>query len=65
MNTNNQRCAHELMPGDTAHHYTPCPRTFAIYRPGVPLPGVAHHFAWSGSMPCTGTLRCTLCGMVS
>jgi hypothetical protein len=39
-----------------------CQRTFALYRPGVPLPGVSHRFAWSGSVPCTGRLRCTLCG---
>ena len=39
-----------------------CPRTLAIYKPGVPMTGVNHHFAWSGSVPMTGTLRCTLCG---
>lgn len=21
-----------------------------------------HHMAWSGRMPCTGVLRCTMCG---
>jgi hypothetical protein len=39
-----------------------CPRTVAIYRPGEALPGVSHHYAYSGRVPCTGVLRCTLCG---
>lgn len=39
-----------------------CTRRFAIYKPGTPIPGVLHHFAWSGRIPCTGELRCTLCG---
>jgi len=45
----------ETMPGD-------CPRTLALWKPGVPQPNVNHAFAWSGRMPCTGRLRCTLCG---
>jgi hypothetical protein len=39
-----------------------CPRTLAIYRPGIRIHGVTHHFSWSGNMPMTGTLRCYLCG---
>lgn len=38
-----------------------CPRTLALYKPGVPM-GTDHHYSWSGSMPCTGVLRCTMCG---
>jgi hypothetical protein len=41
-----------------------CPRTLALYKPGQPMPGVPHHFAYTGSVPCTGSLRCTLCGVV-
>jgi hypothetical protein len=44
--------------------YSPCMRTLAIFKPGVPLPGVRHSYAWSGKVPCTGSLRCTLCGKV-
>jgi hypothetical protein len=40
----------------------PCSRTLAIYRPGVPIEGVEHRFAWGGMLPCTGVLRCMLCG---
>lgn len=40
----------------------PCPRTLAIYMRGVPMPDVPHHFAYTGDIPNTGTLRCTLCG---
>jgi hypothetical protein len=29
---------------------------------GVPMPDVPHHFAYTGDIPNTGTLRCTLCG---
>lgn len=39
-----------------------CPRTLAIYRPGVPM-GFGHHFAYSGRVPCTGSLVCTMCGL--
>lgn len=39
-----------------------CYRTLALWRPGEPISGVPHHYAWSGSVPCTGRLRCTLCG---
>jgi len=39
-----------------------CPRTLALWKRGERQPGVNHAFAWSGSVPCTGTLRCTLCG---
>lgn len=38
-----------------------CPRTLALYRPGVPM-GIGHHYAYSGEIPCTGRLCCTLCG---
>ena len=41
-----------------------CPRTLALYKPGQPMPGVVHHFAYTGSVPCTGQLRCTLCGVI-
>jgi hypothetical protein len=40
----------------------PCMRTFALYKPGVPLPSVRHSYAWTGRVPCTGVLRCILCG---
>jgi hypothetical protein len=39
-----------------------CQRTLAIYRPGVPVPGVNHHWYWNGKVPCTGRLVCGLCG---
>lgn len=39
-----------------------CPRTLAIYRPGQPMPGVSHHYAYRGNVPLTGRLVCTLCG---
>lgn len=39
-----------------------CHRYNALYRPGEALPGVAHHFVYSGSMPMTGRRYCTLCG---
>lgn len=41
-----------------------CPRTLALWRPGVPIDGVGHSYSWSGKIPCTGVLRCTLCGEV-
>lgn len=41
----------------------PCPRTFAVHQPGIPQPGVVHNFRWTGSVPLTGRLRCTLCGL--
>lgn len=40
-----------------------CPRTLALYKPGVPMGG-DHSYSWSGSMPCTGVLRCTMCGKI-
>lgn len=40
----------------------PCPRTFALYKPGEFLPGVMHSAAYTGSMPNTGRLLCYLCG---
>lgn len=39
-----------------------CPRTVALWRPGERISGVRHHFAYRGTMPCTGPLVCTLCG---
>ena len=41
-----------------------CPRTFAVNQPGVPRQGVDHHFAYTGRVPNTGQLRCTLCGVI-
>ena len=38
-----------------------CQRTLAIYKSGVPM-GTHCTYAWSGKMPCTGILRCTMCG---
>lgn len=37
-------------------------RTCALYRPGEPIEGVDHHWAYSGQMPLTGSVKCTLCG---
>lgn len=39
-----------------------CPRTLALWKPGEPQPDVGHAWSWSGSVPCTGDMRCTLCG---
>jgi len=39
-----------------------CPRTFALYLPGQRIPGVGHRPRWTGAVPLTGVLRCTLCG---
>lgn len=39
-----------------------CPRTLALWRPGVPQAGTYCRPAYSGSIPCTGPVRCTLCG---
>lgn len=41
---------------------TSCPRTFALYRPGTPMPGVSHSGVWTGSTPNTGRFLCYLCG---
>lgn len=41
-----------------------CPRNLALYRPGVPLPGVFHRYQWRGAIPLTGRLVCSLCGHV-
>jgi hypothetical protein len=39
-----------------------CQRTVALNRPGVPLYGVTCKPAYLGRVPCTGPLRCTMCG---
>jgi hypothetical protein len=39
-----------------------CPRTRAIWKPGVPIEGVKCSYAWTGKVPCTGRLACHLCG---
>lgn len=39
-----------------------CPRTLALFWPGVRLPGVTCSYAYTGSMPCTGPRVCHLCG---
>lgn len=41
-----------------------CPRTVALYKPGHHMPGVNHSFSWTGAVPLTGELRCTLCGQL-
>jgi hypothetical protein len=38
-----------------------CKRTLCTVDPGIPVPGMTCHYAWSGSIPCTGILRCTRC----
>jgi hypothetical protein len=38
-----------------------CPRTLALYQPGVPK-GFPCHFVYAGKVPCTGPLICPLCG---
>jgi len=40
----------------------PCPRTLALWKPGEKIEGVQHRPSWSGKVPCTGRLRCLLCG---
>lgn len=42
----------------------PCMRTLAIVRPGFPMAGVGHSFAYRGAVPNTGSLICHLCGKV-
>ena len=39
-----------------------CARTLALCDPGVPVEGLKCHYAWTGAIPCTGRLACTLCG---
>ena len=39
-----------------------CPRTLALWRPGVPVAGVPCHYTYIGRVPLTGTLVCPLCG---
>jgi hypothetical protein len=39
-----------------------CKRTRALWRPGEPQEGIACSYAWSGTIPCTGTMQCVLCG---
>lgn len=51
-----------LCAGDARAAAVLCPRTLAIYKPGVPMPGVTHAYAYGGDMPCTGPLVCALCG---
>lgn len=41
-----------------------CPRTFALWKPGMQIEGVKHHYAYSGKMPCTGLIKCTMCGKI-
>jgi len=41
---------------------TPCDRTLAIYRPGVPMPGMYCSGSYRGGMPNTGRHACHLCG---
>jgi len=48
----------EILPGALGD----CPRTLALWKRGERQPSANHTFAWSGSVPCTGRLRCTLCG---
>lgn len=38
-----------------------CQRTFALWKPGVPM-NIHCTYAWSGRIPCTGLLKCTMCG---
>jgi len=45
--------------------YAPlCARTLALFRPGIPIPGTVCYYTYTGRMPCTGSLRCFLCGKV-
>lgn len=39
-----------------------CKRTWALWRNSEPLEGFYCSFAWSGRIPCTGTLKCLYCG---
>jgi hypothetical protein len=39
-----------------------CQRTNALWKPGQPIAGVFCSYAYRGKIPCTGTLRCHLCG---
>lgn len=39
-----------------------CRRTWCIWHPGEELPGFRCTYAWSGAIPCTGSLRCLYCG---
>jgi hypothetical protein len=52
------------MHGDRMHRFRLpyCGRDLALWQPGQVQPGVTHRFAWTGEVPCTGQLRCTLCG---
>lgn len=39
----------------------PCKRTLALYRTGVPM-DTPCRYAYTGRVPCTGPLVCTMCG---
>lgn len=39
-----------------------CKRTLALWRPGVPVPGLKCWWSYNGRVPCTGSLVCHLCG---
>jgi hypothetical protein len=41
-----------------------CKRTFCIFRPGIPQPGMMCHYSYTGSIPCTGPMRCIYCNTV-
>lgn len=39
-----------------------CQRTFALFRPGIPIEGVTCSYRYTGSIPCTGLRVCRMCG---
>lgn len=41
-----------------------CKRTVCLWKTGEPQPGVTCVFAYTGSVPCTGQLRCMTCGRI-
>lgn len=60
-----ERAAVEQLAAAVAAPATPpalCKRTVALWKPGEPQAGVYCRLSWSGRMPLTGRLRCTLCG---
>lgn len=40
----------------------PCQRARALWRNSEPIAGFYCSYAYSGTIPCTGELRCILCG---
>lgn len=48
---------------ERTERFDSCPRTLALYKPGVRIEGVRCSYSYAGSVPLTGRQRCHLCGL--